>query len=113
LTYRIVLQDAGFECIPYTDSVKALQKFRPSYYDLGILDIKMPVLNGFELCKKIREVDKALYVIFITAAAEYYKKFISQHYTPLTDNTSYIQKPIENQELIKIVNETIATRYKN
>jgi hypothetical protein len=49
------------------------------------------MLNGFELCKKIREVDKALYVIFITAAAEY-KKFRSQHYTQLTNNTSYIHQ---------------------
>jgi CheY-like chemotaxis protein len=42
--YQIVLQDAGYECIPYTDSVKALQEYRPNYYDLILLDIKMPVL---------------------------------------------------------------------
>jgi DNA-binding response OmpR family regulator len=56
MVYQIVLEDAGFECIPYTDSVKALQEFRPYYYDLILLDIKMPILNGFELCKKIIEL---------------------------------------------------------
>jgi PleD family two-component response regulator len=52
LLYQIVLQDAGYECKSYTDSAKAIQEFRPNYYDLVILDIKMPVLDGFELCKK-------------------------------------------------------------
>ena len=33
MLYQMVLEDASFECIPYTDSVKALQEFRPYYYD--------------------------------------------------------------------------------
>jgi PleD family two-component response regulator len=41
MVYQIVLQDAGFECISYIDPVKALKEFRPTYYDLVILDIKM------------------------------------------------------------------------
>ena len=64
MVYQIVLQDAGYECVSYTDPVKALEKFRSNYYDLILLDIKMPVLNGFDLCKKIREVDK-LYISFL------------------------------------------------
>jgi DNA-binding response OmpR family regulator len=106
----MVLEDAGFECIPYTDSVKALQEFRPNYYDLVILDIKMPKLGGFQLCKKIIELDKAVHIIFITASEEYYEKFRSQHF-PELGKINYIQKPIGNEELIKIVNMTIATKY--
>ena len=110
MSYQIVLQNAGYECNSYTDSVKALKEFRPNYYDLCLLDIKMPMLNGFELCKKIREVDISLYVIFITAAAEYFEKFRSRHYTEITNNnnTSFIQKPIGNDELVNIVNKTMA-----
>jgi DNA-binding response OmpR family regulator len=54
MLYQIILEDAGYECITYTDSVKALQEFKPYFYDLILLDIKMPILDGFELCKKIR-----------------------------------------------------------
>ena len=40
--YQMVLEDAGYQCISYTDPVKALQQFRPNYYDLILLDIIMP-----------------------------------------------------------------------
>ena len=108
MVYQIVLQDAGYEFISYTDSVKALKEFRPNYYDLILLDIKMPVLNGFELCKKIVEVDKIIEVIFITAGEECHEEFRKQSYPELTDsNINYIQKPIGNEELLQIVNQII------
>jgi DNA-binding response OmpR family regulator len=106
LIYQMVLEDAGYQCISYTDSAKALREFRPNYYDLILLDIKMPVLNGFELCRKIREIDKAVHIIFITAAEQYYEKFRTQHY-PELGRINYIQKPIGNEELVQIVNSII------
>ena len=102
MIYQMVLEDAGYECVSYIDPVKALQQFRPNYYDLVLLDIKMPVLNGFELCKKIREVDRTVHIIFITAAGAYYEKFRSQHY-PQLGKVNYIQKPVGNEELVQIV----------
>jgi DNA-binding response OmpR family regulator len=100
---------------PYTDSVKAMQEFRPNYYHLILLDIKMPVLNRFELCKDIREVDKTVQIAFITASEEYYEKVGEKYYPELINNNSinYIQKPIGNEELIKIVNMILATRDAN
>jgi DNA-binding response OmpR family regulator len=113
IVYQIVLQDAGYDCIPYTDSVKALQEFRASYYDSVLLDIKMPVLNGFELCKKIRELDKTVQVIFITAGEEYYEQLRRQSYPELTNdsNIDYFQKPIANKELVRLVNMLIAKNH--
>jgi len=107
MVYQIVLEDAGFECISYTDSVKALQEFMPNHYDLILLDIKMPILNGFELCKKIIELDKTVHVVFITASEEYYEKFRSQHF-PELGKINYIQKPIGNEELVQIVDMIVA-----
>jgi CheY-like chemotaxis protein len=115
MVYQIILQDAGYECISYTDSVKALQEFRPNYYNLVILDIKMPKLDGFALCEKIREVDRALQIIFITASEAYYENFRKQYYPRLSNdiNVNCLQKPIGNQELVQIVNTTIATKDAN
>jgi two-component system catabolic regulation response regulator CreB/two-component system response regulator ChvI len=109
MVYQIVLEDAGYQCRSYTDSLKALQEFRPNYYDLVILDIKMPVLNGFELCKKIREIDETVYTTFITASEAYYEEFRNRHY-PELGKINYIQKPIGNEELLQIVNTIIGRR---
>jgi DNA-binding response OmpR family regulator len=107
MVYQIVLEDAGYVCVSYTDPGKALQEFKPDYYDLILLDIKMPVLNGFELCKKIIELDKTVHIVFITASEEYYEKFRSQHF-PELGKINYIQKPIGNHELVQIVDMIVA-----
>jgi DNA-binding response OmpR family regulator len=44
-----VLQESGFEVTSFEDPVLALKHFKFRYYDLAILDIKMPDMNGFEL----------------------------------------------------------------
>jgi CheY-like chemotaxis protein len=113
MVYQIVLEDAEYQCISYIDSVKALQEFRPGCYDLVILDIKMPKLDGFALCKKIRELDKKIQIIFVTASEVYYENFRKQYYPEIGNdvNINCLQKPITNEELIKIVNITIATEY--
>jgi two-component system, OmpR family, response regulator ChvI len=115
LVYEVVLQDAGYECTSYNDSVKALQEFRPNYYDLVILDIRMPKLDGFALCEKIREIDKAVPIIFITATEGHYDSFRRQYYPELSKdvNIKALQKPIGNDELVNIVNKTMAARDKN
>src|ERR687887_591995 len=81
--YQLVLEDADYQCKSYTHAVKALKEFKPNYYDLVILDIKMPVLNGFELCKKIRQVDRAVQIIFITASEYYYYQLKKESYPEL------------------------------
>ena len=104
---NLVLEDAGFECNSYTDAAKALKDFRIDYYDLILLDIKMPVLNGYELCKKIIELDRTVHIVFVTASEAYYENFRSQHF-PELGKINYIQKPIGNDELVQIVGMIVA-----
>ena len=111
MVYQIILEDAGYECLPYTDPVKALQQFKPYFYDLILLDIKMPELNGYELCKKIIELDKTVHIIFITASETYYEQFRNQHYPELR-KINHIQKPVGNEELIRVLDTLISTATK-
>ena len=92
----MILRDAGYECISYIDSVQALQEFKPNYYDLVILDIRMPKLDGFALCEKIREIDKPVKIVLITAGDVYDGNFIKQYYPKLSNdvNITRVQKPI-------------------
>ncbi len=82
----MILQDAGFKSISHTDSAKALQEFRPNYYDIVILDIRMPKLAGFALREKIRDVDRDVQIIFITAGEAYYENFRKQYYPETKTN---------------------------
>jgi CheY-like chemotaxis protein len=106
MIYQMVLEDAGYECISCTEPIIALLEFRLNYYDLILLDIKMPILNGFELCRKIREIDRTVHIVFITASEAYYEKFRSQHFPDL-GKINYIQKPIGNDELVQILNTIV------
>jgi DNA-binding response OmpR family regulator len=53
-----VLGENGFVVDSYDDPLTALEKFKPDFYNLVILDIRMPELNGFSLYREIKRLDK-------------------------------------------------------
>lgn len=95
----MVLEDEGYEVDEFTDSLLALSKFKPGVYELIILDIKMPDMDGFDLYKKIKELDNNVKVCFLTASEMYYENYRSKEYS-LIEEDLFIHKPIENDELI-------------
>ena len=60
-----VLRNNGFVVDSYDDPVVALEKFNSDLYNLVMLDIKMPELNGFELYREIRKLDKKIKICFL------------------------------------------------
>jgi DNA-binding response OmpR family regulator len=103
-----MLQKALTE-IGYVDSFEdpliALKSFRAHAYDLVILDIKMPQLNGFLLFREIRNLDKETKICFFTAGEMYYGIY-SDIFSSLPANC-FIRKPIDNDELLRRVNEIL------
>jgi CheY-like chemotaxis protein len=67
LSFSIGLEDGGFEIYAYNDPLDALMNFKPSFYDLLLVDVNMPKMNGFELCRRISEIDLNVKICFITA----------------------------------------------
>ena len=55
LSFNIVLEDNGFVVDAFNDPLLALSSFKQGIYDLALLDIKMPKMNGFELCGEIKK----------------------------------------------------------
>jgi DNA-binding response OmpR family regulator len=99
----VILQGVGFSVDTYEDPLVALSNFRPGYYDLVILDIKMSKINGFELYSEMLKMDNQVKVCFITAGEMYYnnvRKKEEEQYCKL-DTERFIQKPISNADLIK------------
>jgi DNA-binding response OmpR family regulator len=105
--FTISLQDAGFEVDAYNDPklALALSVFRPDYYDLLILDIKMPKIDGYELYDKIRQIDDKVKVCFLTASERYKEEHRPSFLS--SGSTSFLIKPITVDDLVKKVNEMI------
>ena len=101
LVLKLVLEDSGFEVDVFNNPLTALQNFKSAMYDLAILDVKMPVLNGFGLYQQIRKLDYEVKICFLTAATEFnYEAFEEQAFANI-DEKYIIRKPIENESLIQ------------
>lgn len=111
LAVKIVLEENGFQVNTFTDPLLALDNFKKKsgMYDLLILDIKMPEMNGFELYKQIKKIDDKVKVCFLTAGEMDYEQFEKELSPPALDKNCYIQKPIEIETLIKRLNRIIAS----
>jgi DNA-binding response OmpR family regulator len=101
----MVLSENGFVVDSYENPMLALENFNARSYDLIILDIRMPELNGFALYREIKKLNKKVKVCFITAGEVYYG--YSDIFSSVPANY-FIRKPIENEELMKRINEIIA-----
>ena len=102
----LALEYHGFKVDSFNDPREALSKYKPGLYDLVILDIKMPKMDGFELYQEIKKKDNNANVCFLTASEQYYEGFRKKEYCAL-DKNLFIRKPIENEELVKEINKMI------
>ena len=102
----LALEYHGFKVDTFNDPQEALSKFKPGSYDLIILDIKMPKMDGFELYHEIKKKDNNAKVCFLTASELYYEEFRNKEYRAL-DRNLFIRKPIDNEDLVKQINKMI------
>jgi CheY-like chemotaxis protein len=104
-----ILEDNGFQIDSFNDSILALKSYKINYYDLVILDIKMPKMDGFELYLKIREKDPKVKICFLTASEMYYEKFrkTRSEFGKIIEEECFIQKPIKKEELIRKLNSVM------
>src|SRR5687767_1082261 len=68
-TIKKILEENGFKVDSFNDPILALNYYKVNFYDLVILDIKLPKMDGFELYTKIREKDPKVKIYFFTATA--------------------------------------------
>jgi DNA-binding response OmpR family regulator len=101
-TMQLVLEDSGFFQVDlFYDGATALSIFGPGVYDLAILDIKMLRMNGFELCRKIRDIDNKIKICFLTAAdLGYYRETDSDVINDLGTDC-FITKPVNNEDIVQ------------
>jgi DNA-binding response OmpR family regulator len=100
---KLVLERNGIDVDAYTDPTDAVLDFRQGIYDLIVLDIRMPGMDGFSLYREIRKVDKGVRVCFLTAFDVSKAEFKSLF--PEMVVCKFLTKPVAIGELLKEVRQ--------
>jgi DNA-binding response OmpR family regulator len=105
ITIKTALEENGdFKVDTFNDAKSALSAFEPGHYDLAILDVRMPGMNGFQLCKKLREIDERLKICFLTAAELTYLHDVDSDIINDLETNCFVSKPVNTTDLITRLN---------
>jgi DNA-binding response OmpR family regulator len=102
------LERQGFNVDAFDDPLKALQRFKTPSYDIALLDVKMPDMNGFQLYREILKLDSAVKVRFFTAFEEYREEF--QRAFPELDERRFTKKPTTLARLTRILVDEVGPK---
>ena len=100
--FKMVLETNGFEVDVYNDPLLTLRDFKANSFGMALLDVRMPQMNGFELYKKLQEIDSRMNVCFITAFEDYNEEF-NHSFPELDERKCFVRKPKAIEDLVKHV----------
>ena len=111
LLLKSCLKNENFQLTSCTDAIDALQEFKKDDFDLVLLDIMMRGIDGFEVRKLIRELNKQVPIIFLTSLVD---DLNSTLLVKISDDpyTYYLNKSFDKQSLLKKINQAI-TAYRD
>ena len=111
-----VLEEAGFavECAENgSEAVEAVKSHRPWYYDIVLMDIQMPVMNGYEAARAIRALGRTdtrlLPIVALSANARAEDVELSKE----SGMNDHVAKPFDAENLIRVVNREIGESRKH
>ncbi|HKU49029.1 MAG TPA: response regulator [Nitrososphaera sp.] len=99
------LEQNGFAIDAFNDPRLALSSFKPNHYDLMIIDIRMPNINGFDLYRELKKRDSSVKVCFLTAFEIYYEEFRKMF--PNIDVRAFVRKPVGIAALVKQIDAVL------
>jgi DNA-binding response OmpR family regulator len=98
---RIDGNNTSFHVDTYNDPFVALSKFKPDFYDLLLIDINLPKMNGFDFCVKVFEVDINPRVFFMSSGLINQEALKEQY--PSLNIGCFIRKPVTTENLVRKV----------
>jgi two-component system, OmpR family, response regulator ChvI len=109
-SFKQALRDNGFEQVEtVNDPILALNSLEAGSYDLLIIDIVMPEMDGFNLYEEVRKIDNKVKVCFITAFEINYQalRAVFPAATSTDDIGCFIRKPVDMDDLVKRINAEV------
>jgi len=106
LAMKLVLEEKGFRVDSFTNALEVLENFAAGLYDLVILDVKLPTMDGFSLYEKIKKLDDRVRICFLTAADKAYYESLKKHYPSINENC-VIHKPVDNDSLLSLIKSVL------
>jgi DNA-binding response OmpR family regulator len=108
--YETFLKYDGYRVDAFTDPIDALYSFRKNVYDLVLLDLKMPQMNGVVLSQELQNIDPTLSFRFITAANKEYIETLKTNSPDIENNIIY--KPLWLNELRTTIHSLLSNKEK-
>lgn len=108
LTIRLILEENEFKVDSFTDASQALENFLAGLYDLVMLDVKLPAMDGFLLYKKIKKLDDKVRICFLTTADRTCYQTLKEQYPSIKEN-GVIYKPVDNESLLRLIKSVLQT----
>ena len=108
--YETFLKYDGYRVDAFTDPIDALYSFRKNVYDLVLLDLKMPQMNGVVLSQELQNIDPTLLYRFITAANKEYIETLKTNSPDIENNIIY--KPLWLNELRTTIHSLLSNKEK-
>jgi DNA-binding response OmpR family regulator len=104
---KMTLERVGLRVDAFNDPVLALKSYKPHLYDLVILDVVMPEVDGLELYTQLKRKDSGVNICFLTASSEPYREeLLKEKYNQLSRDL-FLEMPLPTSELIREVKKRI------
>ncbi len=104
---KMVLERAGFSVDIFNEPLVALECFKPNLYDLVILDVMMPKMNGIELCNQLKQIDPSTRVCFLTASSETYSEGLVKEKHCELNKDLFMYMPLPISKIVEEINRRI------
>jgi CheY-like chemotaxis protein len=105
MVFKVTLERAGFKVEVFNDPLEALSQFKPHYYDLVLLDIRMPQMSGLELYHELKKKDSEVKGRVFCGGVVL--KVVLGLYLLDKEEESIIWKPISTRDLVRIIKEEL------
>jgi len=105
-TLSAILEESGYEVETAENGKEAIEKSKRNYYDVALLDIKLPDMEGTKLLIKMRDTLPKMVKIMVTGYASLENAVEALNYGA----DAYIMKPVNPEELLKVIDEKLKAK---